>query len=91
MDISTIEYNIVNGIYETILQVIVDVKKIWYNAYQYNPKSTMIYALTGEMDKYFDKLLRDLNVPIPASVNPIPIERCISWLIGRSHTFGTEA
>lgn len=42
----------------------VDVKKVWVNAYKYNPKGTPIYLMTVEMDKYFEKLLREDNVPI---------------------------
>lgn len=37
----------------------VDVKKMWYNAYSYNVKDTPIYYVTVEMDRYFDKLLKD--------------------------------
>lgn len=42
-----------------------DIKKMWYNAYSYNPKDTPIYLITVQMDKYFDKLLKDDNIPIP--------------------------
>ena len=56
----------------------VDVKKIWFNAYSYNPKGSPIYLLTVEVDKYFDKLLRDDNIPVPNFVHPNPSrERCI--------------
>lgn len=42
----------------------IDVKKVWFNAYKYNPRGTPIYLMTVEIDKYFDTLLRNENIPI---------------------------
>jgi hypothetical protein len=42
----------------------IDVKKVWFNAYKYNPRGTPIYLMTVEVDRFFDTLLRNENIPI---------------------------
>lgn len=57
MDFYTIEKNLKAGQYQNAAQFHADVNKIWYNSYGFNEKSSKIYKMTIEMEKYYKKLL----------------------------------
>lgn len=55
---------------------------MWNNAFSYNPKDTPIYIATVQLEKYFYKLLKDENVPIPTlEVLAQPPIRCNTLII----------
>jgi bromodomain-containing factor 1 len=53
IDLSTIEKQLIDGLYITPAQFNGDVRKIWANSYLYNQKGSPIYRMTTDMDKYF--------------------------------------
>lgn len=59
MDFATIEKNLKSGQYQSSTQFHADISKIWYNSYAYNEKSSKIYKMTVEMQKYYKKLLNE--------------------------------
>ena len=56
MDLSTVEKTLKTGGYQTANQFHADINKIWFNSYAYNEKTSRIYKLTVEMEKYYKKL-----------------------------------
>lgn len=61
MDISTVEAKLKNGEYPSVIAFAADVRKIWGNAFLYNPKGTPIYQMTAEMSNYFEKLFKEVE------------------------------
>lgn len=61
MDISTVETKLRNGEYTTVNEFAADVRKIWNNAFTYNPKGSVIFHMTAAMSTYFEKLFKEIE------------------------------
>lgn len=72
MDFHTIENNLKSGEYHSATQFHADISKIWYNSYAYNEKSSRIYKLTVEMEKYYKRLLMEASTKKPNQAKPKP-------------------
>ena len=59
MDFSTIEKNLKNNEYQTATQFHADIHKVWLNSYQYNDKTSKIYKITVDMERYYKKLIEN--------------------------------
>ncbi len=62
MDLSTVESNLKNGEYQTAGQFHGDIKKIWMNSYAYNEKSSPLYKITIEVEKYYNHLCNNEGI-----------------------------
>jgi bromodomain-containing factor 1 len=63
MDLSTVETNLKNGEYQTASQFHGDINKIWLNSYAYNEKTSPLYKLTSEVEKYYKNMLANEGMP----------------------------
>lgn len=76
MDLSQIEKNIQSGVYSTTTQYSIDLRKVWTNAYAYNPPDTAIYDMAVAMERYSNRLLAEEGLPIvgyPPAPHPKPV------------------
>lgn len=64
MDLSTIKKNIINGVYNTVTEFAVDLRRVWTNAYAYNPPRTAIYDMAVAMERYSNRLLQEEGIPV---------------------------
>ncbi len=62
MDLGTVEENLKKGEYQTASQFHGDINKIWMNSYAYNEKTSLLYKLTIEVEKYYKNLLANEGV-----------------------------
>lgn len=67
MDLSTLEANAQRGQYRGMASFTADLKRIWTNAYRYNPRNSEIVKMARELEAFGDKLLS--GDPAPASDN----------------------
>lgn len=49
MDLSTVESNLADGVYESAAQFHADVNKIWLNSYLFNEKGSLMHKHTADM------------------------------------------
>ena len=62
MDLGTVEENLKKGEYQTASQFHADINKIWMNSYAYNEKTSPLYKLTIDVEKYYKYLLANEGV-----------------------------
>lgn len=56
MDLGTVEKKLRNNTYTSHNQFFEDVRKIWSNAFTYNPRNSPVYNMTLEISNYFEEL-----------------------------------
>ncbi len=56
------EANLKNGEYQTASQFHGDLNKIWSNSYAYNEKTSPLYKLTIEVEKYYKNMLANEGI-----------------------------
>lgn len=56
------EANLKNGEYQTASQFHGDINKIWLNSYAYNEKTSPLYKLTIEVEKFYKNLLANEGI-----------------------------
>lgn len=61
MDLSTVERKLKEGMYASPAAFGADVRKIWSNAYLYNPNGSPICELTKKMDDFFEKYFKEIQ------------------------------
>jgi hypothetical protein len=61
MDVSTVEQRLKDNYYNSVVAFAMDIRKIWTNAFRYNPKGTYIYQMTSEMSDHFEKLFKEIE------------------------------
>ena len=64
MDLGTIEKKLRNNTYTSPNQFFSDVRKIWNNAFTYNPRNSPVYSMTLEMSQYFEELHKQIDTPM---------------------------
>lgn len=65
MDLSTVEKKLKSGLYASSGQFAADVRKIWSNAFLYNPRTSPIFTMTQAMSDYFEQIFLDVeDVPL---------------------------
>jgi len=64
MDLGTIEKKLRNNTYTNPNQFLSDVRKIWSNAFTYNPRNSPVYSMTLEMSQYFEELNKQIDTPV---------------------------
>lgn len=62
MDLGTVEENLKKGEYQTATQFHGDINKIWMNSYAYNEKTSQLYKLTIEVERYYKNLLANEGI-----------------------------
>jgi|LakMenEpi03Aug12_release.lakeMendotaPanAssembly.Ray.scaffolds.fasta_scaffold3794672_1 bromodomain-containing factor 1 len=62
MDLGTVEANLKNGEYQSASQFHGDINKIWLNSYAYNEKTSPLYKLTNELEKYYKNMLANEGI-----------------------------
>lgn len=61
MDLSTVEKKLKDGLYANPAAFGADMRKIWYNAFLYNPEGSPIREMTKRMSDFFDKNFKDIE------------------------------
>lgn len=61
MDLSTVDRKLRNGEYNTVNSFAAEVRRIWQNAFSYNPKGSPVYTMALEMSAYFEKLFKEVE------------------------------
>ena len=65
MDFSSVEKKLRSGSYASPQQFATDVRKIWANAFLYNPKTSPIYETTVVMSTYFESIYKGVDDTVP--------------------------
>ena len=74
MDLGTISDNLKEGVYgERLATLLVDIRQIFKNCYQFNLKDSQIYQNAEKLEHYFERELLPEAVPEMAAVLPVPI------------------
>ena len=72
MDLQTISENMKNGVYgERLATLLVDIRQIFKNCYQFNLKDSAIYQHAERLEQYFERELLPEAVPEMAAVLPV--------------------
>lgn len=72
MDLQTISDNMKNGMYgERLATLLVDIRQIFKNCYQFNLKDSAIYQHAERLEHYFERELLPEAVPEMAAVIPV--------------------
>jgi hypothetical protein len=72
MDLQTISENMKNGVYgERLATLLVDIRQIFKNCYQFNLKDSAIYQHAERLEHYFERELLPEAVPEMAAVLPV--------------------
>jgi hypothetical protein len=58
MDLSIVESRLFSGKYSSAYEFSSDVRKIWSNAFTYNPPDTDVYQATAQLSAYFESLFK---------------------------------
>ena len=64
MDLGTVERKLRNNSYTTPSQFFDDVRKIWSNAFTYNPRNSQVYNMTYDISQYFEELYKQMEMPL---------------------------
>lgn len=64
MDLGTVERKLRNNAYSSPYQFFGDIRKIWSNAFTYNPRQSQVYNLTLEVSQYFEELYKEIELPV---------------------------
>lgn len=70
MDLGTVKKKLKGKEYKNPAQMLVDIRKIWANSFLYNPVSSAMHSMTGEMNEYFQKIQKDLFDNIQEDIFP---------------------
>ena len=71
MDLSTVEKNLKEGLYQNMIQFGSEVKKIWANAMSYNPPGTDIHIMAQELSEYYEKTYKDVESDKNVHINEL--------------------
>ena len=63
MDLGTVEKKLRNNSYTSPYGFFTDVRKIWSNAFTYNPRNSPVYNMTLEISHYFEDLYKSMEIP----------------------------
>ena len=63
MDLSTVEKKLRNNSYSSPYEFFTDVRRIWSNAFTYNPRNSPVYNMTLEVSHYFEDLYKQIELP----------------------------
>jgi bromodomain-containing factor 1 len=89
MDLQTISDNMKDGIYgERLATLLVDIRKIFKNCYQFNLKDSAIYQHAERLEHYFERELLPEAVPEMAAV--LPVAPLISPATSEAKSSATE-
>lgn len=64
MDLGTVEKKLRNNDYSSPYQFFANVRKIWSNAFTYNPRNSQVYNLTLDISQYFEELYKEIELPV---------------------------
>jgi hypothetical protein len=74
MDFATIRNKINNYGYSELSDLVVDVRQVFTNCFEYNKKTSVEFKAGLQLSKLFEKCLKDLNIDIPES-SAVPSKR----------------
>lgn len=58
MDLSTVESRLFSGKYSSAYEFSSDIRKIWSNAFTYNPPESDVYQASSQLSAYFESLFK---------------------------------
>lgn len=61
MDLGTVEKKLKSGLYASPGQFAADVRKIWSNAFLYNPRSSPIFNMTTTLSECFEQMFLEIE------------------------------
>lgn len=64
MDLGTVEKKLRNNSYNSPYQFFSDVRRIWSNAFTYNPRNSPVYNMTLEISHHFEDLYKQIDMPV---------------------------
>lgn len=64
MDLGTVEKKLRNNSYNSPYQFFSDVRRIWSNAFTYNPRNSLVHNMTIEISQYFEDLYKQIEMPM---------------------------
>lgn len=64
MDLGTVEKKLRNNSYSSPYQFFSDVRRIWSNAFTYNPRNSPVYNMTLEISHHFEDLYKQIEMPV---------------------------